>query len=309
MRKRVSVIIANYNYSEFLSESIGSCLNQEFNSSFIKKDELEVLVIDDGSEDDSLSVAHAVAESSSEIPVRVYGIEHGGRSKARNYGLERSDSEYVVFLDSDDLLNKDFLFWTCSAIEVMPEVPFVYSYYYVYNPPYYDILRPADFSYEQLYRKNFILITALIRRQVIEQKGGFDERLELLEDWDLFLRLCQWGKPHLVPMPLFCYRRHPGSSTAIVGPNNAKISAYHKLVSENWRNRYKDIDFDEFRRSIPEMWVPCKECPVNGCNRRFPEGTSRCCNQCETRHQCELWDCPIFNVGGKMEKDKERRKS
>lgn len=307
MRKKVSIIIANRNYSEFLEESIRSCLNQEFNSSFITKDELEVLVIDDGSEDDSLKVAQGVAESSSDIPVRVYGIEHSGRSKARNYGLDRSDSEYVVFLDSDDFLNKDFLFWTCSSIEVLPEVPFVYSYYYIYNKPYYDVLRPVDFSYDQLYRKNFILITALIRRQVIEEKGAFDERLELLEDWDLFLRLCQWGKPHLVPMPLLWYRRHPGSSTATVRANNARISAYHKLVKENWRDRYRKVDFDEFKRSIQEMWVPCEDCAVNDCDRKFPEGTPRCCNQCEIRYQCSKWNCYVFNAGGKMDDEKPRK--
>jgi len=305
MRKKVSIVIANRNYSEFIAESIRSCLNQEFNSSFIRKDELEILVIDDGSEDDSVSVAREVAESSSEIPVRVFELEHGGRSRARNYGIKQSDSDYMVFLDSDDLLDKKYLFWTISAIELMSEAPLVYSWYYVYNPPEKVILRPVDFSYDQLYRKNFILITALIRRQVIEEKGAFDERLELLEDWDLFLRLCEWGKPHLVPMPLFYYRRHPKSSTAVNGPNNAKISAYHKLVSENWRNRYQDIDFEEFRRSIPDMWVACKDCAVNTCNRKFPEGTPRCCNQCEIRYQCELWDCPVFNAGGKMNNKKK----
>lgn len=305
MQKKISFVITCYNYGRYLEQAVKSCTGQALaNGSSLKPEDLEVLIIDDESEDGSIEVARRVADSSSIIPIRTYELKHSGRSHARNYGLSKADGEFVVFLDADDFLEPKFAWWTYRSIEVLPEAPFAYTYYFLYNPPYRLMMKPAEFSLKQLADRAFILVTALIRKELLDRIGGFHEQLNRLEDWDLYLRLCQYGMPHVVPIPLFSYRRHKESSTACSRKKAQQIGAYYKLVKENWKDRYQNIDFEEFKSSIPKMWVPCDDCATNGCSRKFPEGSPKCCNECEMRHQCAEYECLIFNVAGRMENPK-----
>ncbi|MBQ6665340.1 MAG: glycosyltransferase family 2 protein [Synergistaceae bacterium] len=99
----VSVIIPAYNVAPYIHRAIESSLRQTHTN-------IEVLVIDDGSTDDTLKVAQSYAERDSRV--RVYHQENMGESTARNYGIREAKGEYFVFLDSDDWLEDD-------AVEIM----------------------------------------------------------------------------------------------------------------------------------------------------------------------------------------------
>ena len=97
---KISVIIPVYNTKEYLKECIDSILNQTI-------DLFEVIIVDDGSTDGSLELINQYAESHSNI--RVISQKNCGLGAARNIGLKISKGEYIYFIDSDDILEKNAL--------------------------------------------------------------------------------------------------------------------------------------------------------------------------------------------------------
>ena len=97
---KVSIIIPCYNSEKYLAACMDSVLAQTF-------EDFEAILIDDGSKDDTLRVAHSYAQK--DARVRVYAKENGGVSAARNLGLDHARGEWITFVDSDDLLPEDAL--------------------------------------------------------------------------------------------------------------------------------------------------------------------------------------------------------
>ena len=97
---RISVIVPVYNCEDYLEESLGSLLNQTFN-------DIEIICIDDGSNDNSLDILKNIASSDSRI--KVFTQENQGAGAARNYGMKKASGDYIYFFDADDFLEKDAL--------------------------------------------------------------------------------------------------------------------------------------------------------------------------------------------------------
>ena len=99
---RMSVIVPVYNCEDYLASCLDSLLRQT-----ISKDELEVLLIDDGSKDGSLGICKEYAEKHDIF--KVFSLENGGVSATRNFGIEHSQGQYITYLDSDDTLTDNTL--------------------------------------------------------------------------------------------------------------------------------------------------------------------------------------------------------
>lgn len=97
---KISVIIPAYNAEHTIYRAVGSLLVQDF-------DEMEIIIVDDGSTDGTFAVCEELAES--DMRIRIVRKENGGVSSARNAGLEMARGEYVMFLDADDVLHQDAL--------------------------------------------------------------------------------------------------------------------------------------------------------------------------------------------------------
>jgi len=97
----ITVIVPAYNAGDHITRCLDSLVNQAF-------DDFEIIVVDDGSSDDTLALAEKVL-SKSEIKSAVFSQEHGGVSRARNLGLEKSIGQYIYFLDSDDTVDASTL--------------------------------------------------------------------------------------------------------------------------------------------------------------------------------------------------------
>lgn len=108
MKKLISVIVPVYNVDSYLQRCLDSLLNQTY-------EKLEILLIDDGSKDESPSICDAYAEKDSRI--RVIHKENGGLSSARNTGLKMAQGDYIAFVDSDDYLKKDMYEYLMKGIE------------------------------------------------------------------------------------------------------------------------------------------------------------------------------------------------
>lgn len=106
----VSIIMPVYNGERFLSEAIESVISQSYKN-------WELLIVDDGSEDKSISIIEAYAEKDSRIRLYKNESEEHGPGIARNYGMERISGKYTYFIDADDWIEKDLLQDTVSLAE------------------------------------------------------------------------------------------------------------------------------------------------------------------------------------------------
>jgi glycosyltransferase involved in cell wall biosynthesis len=203
---RVSIIIPTYNRSKLLQLTVESVLNQTYPA-------LEVIVVDDGSKDDTEKVMQKYAG-------RVTYIKQANRgvSAARNTGFRVSSGQYINFLDDDDLFMPTKIERQVQMLEARPEAGLVHCrYYYVdenANPIDKVGLLPEREVLKKLVCGCFLWSGApLIRRQCLERVGGFDEETESsCEEWDLWLRVAQAGHPFAcVQDPLGAYRIVSGS--------------------------------------------------------------------------------------------------
>ncbi len=100
IKYKISIILPVYNTEKYLTRCFKSVLRQTFDS-------YEVIVINDGSTDNSLSIINKFAKQNSKI--KVYSQENKGLSYSRNLGIKKSNADYIFFLDSDDSIHKNTL--------------------------------------------------------------------------------------------------------------------------------------------------------------------------------------------------------
>src|SRR5215218_5649179 len=186
---KVSVVIPCYNQARFLGEAIRSVLCQGYT-------DLEIIVVDDGSEDGTEEVASGYAKE--DPRVRLIRQENRGLSAARNRGLAEASGEYVVFLDSDDRLLAKALEVGVRELESHPECAFVSGHYRpisaqgdVYAVPRQN--RVDGDRYLALLRDNYISMPASVmyKRWVFGEVGGFDGSVDAAADWDFYLRVAR----------------------------------------------------------------------------------------------------------------------
>ncbi len=197
----VSVIITTYNRCHFLKEAILSVLNQDYH-------DMEVVVVDDGSTDGS----HEVVEG---LPLQYVWKENGGISSARNKGIEETSGEYLAFLDVDDLWKKGKL---SEQMRRMREEDALASYtdeIWIRNGKRMNQkLRHRKYSgriFEQCLPLCIISPSSVvIKREVFDTVGLFDESLPVCEDYDMWLRICSRYPVLFIGLPLIVKRGgHP----------------------------------------------------------------------------------------------------
>jgi hypothetical protein len=179
----VSVVIACYKQAHFLGKAIESVLGQTYPA-------VEVVVVDDGSPDATRDVAASYAE------VRYVKQQNKGPSAARNRGLAEARGAYLVFLDADDMLLPPAVAAGLQALYSHADCAFVSGHYRWVGPDgevrtVYEPDRVDGNHYEALLRLNYIGHpgSVVYRRSVLEEVGGFDEKLRGCEDYDLYLRI------------------------------------------------------------------------------------------------------------------------
>lgn len=195
----VSVVIPCFNHGDVLADAIDSALGQLHSP-------IEVIVVDDGSTDETPRVASAYHDR-----VRFVSKPNGGPSSARNVGLSFATGQFVLFLDADDKLEPDFVTATIDALRRHPNAAFAYTQLRLFGREE-GITEAPPYSVEALKENNFISVTALFRASVFDV-ARYDESLRgTWEDWDLYLTLAEHDLGGvLVDRPLVLYRRHDAS--------------------------------------------------------------------------------------------------
>ena len=211
----VSVIIPNFNYGAYVAEAIESVLRQACAC------RIETIVVDDGSTDRSLDVI-------GRYPVTVVAQRNAGVAMARNAGALHAAGKFLLFLDADDVLEPDCIARYLAALDdAAAHVAYAYTQARMFGDvERVDLSRP--FSRAALLRRNFVPVSALIRRHAFMDAGGFDHRFGY-EDYELWVRLALRGQIGLlVPAPLMRYRIHADSRNA---------RAQHHWNELRWRIR------------------------------------------------------------------------
>lgn len=200
---QVSVVIPTYNCSAYLAEAVESVLAQTFR-------DFEVLVIDDGSTDDTAAVMRRYGP-----PVRYIRQSNRGVAVARNHGIEQSRGRYVAFLDADDTWLPHKLERQLAALAEQPACRACYSAFVNVSSDRRPLgvtrsERQGSALQDLLLRGNVIGTpsTVLCERSLTLAVGGFDPLLSLGADWDMWIRLGAFTEFFYVDEPLVWYRLH-----------------------------------------------------------------------------------------------------
>jgi glycosyltransferase involved in cell wall biosynthesis len=227
---KVSVVIPTYNRAAKVGNAIASVLAQTV-------PDLEVIIVDDGSSDDTGKI---LAETFGDR-IRYYAQANQGASAARNKGIEEARAEWIAFLDSDDLWEKEKLEWQFKALERFgPECLGCYTDTRLFNhPETRTLFELAEESYKHegmmgvnpdvlrlLVRPGGAgmvvhLSSLLARTDVVRKTGGFNSQLLYSEDSEFMFRLAM--------LTGFCYVNRP-----LIRFDRAPVEIRHVGVSSEW---------------------------------------------------------------------------
>jgi glycosyltransferase involved in cell wall biosynthesis len=289
---RVSIVVPAYNSERFLPTTLDSIVAQTFAS-------WELVVVDDGSTDGTATVVERYAAS--DARVRYVAKANGGVAAARNHGFELTDSgtEYVGFLDHDDVWEPDALARLTAALEAHPAAVAAHGLARCIDEEGRHVgddnqqawmrarsewrdgglrpLRPDEpTSFAALAVDNWVITpgTMLIRRTALERVGGFDQRTTPADDWDLNLRLSRLGDLVFVDHVVLSWRRFQGVlSQTSANWRRAYFRVRDKVLADTAnspaqarvaRMTYRGVN----RGSWREAWLELRELHLAGAARR-----------------------------------------
>lgn len=238
-RPGISVVMPAFNAAAFIDEAIGSVLAQTFQ-------DFEIIVVDDGSQDDSAARAAAL-----DPRVRVHVQATAGSAAARNRGVALARAGVIAFLDADDWWHPHKLDRQWQARElggaVLQYSPYVWWYPTAdgaYARP--DTLLPAalpplaalpvstQWRYPELLGRCVVWTSSVMAdKALIEQAGGFDEALAKGQDYDLWFRLSRLGPWTCLGTDTALYRQHPDSVCRTPAPVNYEYTIVRRAL-DRW---------------------------------------------------------------------------
>jgi glycosyltransferase involved in cell wall biosynthesis len=239
--RSVAVVIPCFGHGRHLAACVASVRAQTLPAA-------QIVVVDDASPDEETQAALAQLEGDGDVTV-VRLAERGGPSAARNRGIDRASSAYVLFLDADDLLLPEAIEELLGCLEQAPgDVAFAYPNALHFGNRH-DYERKPDFNAYLLLFENFCPVTSLFDARVFESGVAFSEDLrEGHEDWDLVLQIAARGARGVrAHGPTFLYRKGGFS----------RVDAQHlaqRAYAEDLRPRHPAL-FDR-AEEIKAQWAP-----------------------------------------------------
>ncbi|GHB23833.1 glycosyltransferase family 2 protein [Mongoliitalea lutea] len=238
----ISVIIPSYNSRKYLLEAIDSVLK-------INDFELEVIVVNDGS---IFELTLDLYKKISDPRVTIIHQSNMGLASARNNGVSLSKGEYILFLDDDNLIRRNYFEYSINAFEMDQKIGIVYGLPHFFgatsDTPRFKTI---PYSFDALLAGNYIDACVFIRRSAFEEVGGFHVHPDLAgwEDADLWLRLSQtqW-KFHFLNQVVFDYRVREDSMMGVVDQERRERmlqyfgAKYGYLYHKKYRQYFRVLD-------------------------------------------------------------------
>ncbi|MDQ6950343.1 MAG: glycosyltransferase [Mariprofundales bacterium] len=211
-RSLVTVIIPTYNYGHYLARALDSVLNQSYAN-------IEIIVVDDGSTDNTSAVMQAYAGQ-----VVYIQQKNQGAAAARNRGLLAAQGDYICFLDADDMYHADNIAEKMAYLEKHAAVDWCYSNWAWVNDAGQEVMYgdEPEVSLAHIKAEGDVLALALqgyrlgtnvfmFRRTLVNRLQGFDVHLKVLEDYDYYLRAASLSPLGYIDKVLCLIYQHEGS--------------------------------------------------------------------------------------------------
>lgn len=244
-----SVIIPAFNHARHLERSIGAALAQTFR-------DIEVIVVDDGSTDDTPDVMSRLT-----APNVIYiRTDNGGPGRARNVGIRASTGKYIQFLDADDFIFPEKIESHVKILEADAHIDIVYCDCAVTQP--HGVTKENDSRPLHEYDPLALLIinnpivtsSALVRKSAVVDAGMFDELKEIQEDWDLWIAMALNGSTFKYDANrLAHYYRGPEGITSDVALMFRRTQNLLEKYREN--SKLRSIGEDYYERFIANLYL------------------------------------------------------
>jgi len=178
LNPKVSIIVPTYNQQEYIGETLNCVLEQSYNN-------WECIIVDDGSIDNTFDVIKKFIDGDARF--KYFRQESAGPSQARNYGISVSDGEYILPLDSDDKISKDYVREAVGVLIGNSKVKLVYceAEYFGSRTGKWEL---PKYSYDKILFSNMIFCSAIYRKKDFDNTSGYNMNMhEGFEDWDFWI--------------------------------------------------------------------------------------------------------------------------
>lgn len=246
----VSVVMPSFNSAETIEASLRSVVAQTYPA-------IEIIVVDDGSSDDTVARARAVP-SDRPILVEAEGRNQGA-PRARNRGAELAKGEFLAFLDSDDSWSPEKLAEQVQAMLAAPEVVLCYTRIrhddHLGREIYTSEYARSGMLGPELLTRNVVGSTSsvMIRRDAFFAVGGFEPAFTACQDWDLWVRLAEAGPFACCAQPFTQLLHHRG--TRISNNGRRRLKGYLQYYRRHLRplRRSEGVDLTPFRNAFADV--------------------------------------------------------
>jgi glycosyltransferase involved in cell wall biosynthesis len=260
MEPLVSIWMAAYNAEQTIARSIESALAQSYSN-------YELIVVDDGSTDRTAALVRGFNHES----IKYFLKEHGGLASTRNVQIQKSSGEFIVILDSDDMLTPDFIDKHLRAFEQHPYADIVYCddlfideqdnpLRVLNRPEYPDGCVPIP----ELFRRGYPIVPfrTCIRKSVFDKIGSYDPHLVVYEDYDILMRFAKAGlKIHHLPEAIYLRRTTMNRLSRSFNAVNAKchldiVRRFTELFTPE--QLFPDVQWEKLPAEQKEVLAKCK---------------------------------------------------
>jgi CMP-N-acetylneuraminic acid synthetase len=202
---KVTVYIVNHNYGRFLPRAIESVLNQSLQ-------DFELLIIDDGSTDDSQAIIERYVGHPKVFPIFQ---QNKGLTVTNNIAMRKARGRYIMRLDADDWLDENALTVMAGAMDQNDALGLVFPDFYLTDESgqIIELVRRHDFREVTLLDQPAHGACTMIRLKCLMDLGGYDEKLLCQDGYDLWIRFIEHFEVKNINLPLFYYRQHGTSLT------------------------------------------------------------------------------------------------
>lgn len=233
---KVTVYIPSYNYGKYLHKAIQSVMAQTFGN-------WELIVINDGSTDHTQEVLSTYHQNAK---IKIIHQQQKGLTVSNNIALRLSRGDYIIRLDADDYFDENALLILSNTLDSHPEAGLVYPDYYQMDEQgtIVNIERREKVSDEETTVLDLPAHGActMIRKFCLMELGGYNEKWDCQDGYDLWIRFIQKYKPYHITTPLFYYRKHHHSLT----------QDKQKLLSARQQIKRAHVE-NKFGKNIPKV--------------------------------------------------------
>lgn len=231
MLPRISIIIPCYNHGQYIREAINSVEECKDNHLY------EIIILNDGSTDEfTIDILRQLADEG----YNVINQHNQGLGATRNNGIKMAAGEYILPLDSDNKIRKEYIYESIQILDSHSDVKMVYGDFEYFGDKKGEH-KVGEFNLQKIMIGNYIDACAVFRKSAWETIGGYDENMPVMgmEDWDLWLNMCLTGyKFQYINKILFDYRISRNSMrTNLHSKNSVTLEAYMQSKYNGYLNK------------------------------------------------------------------------